>query len=411
MRIVGVVVCVVACSQPTGLKEATRDAGGFADARPAVCGDGIVEGDEICDDGNTTSGDGCSADCLSDETCGNGIVDVNEACDDGNTVGGDGCSADCKSDETCGNGIIDHSQGETCDDGNTHGGDMCSANCQSNLQCGNNIVDPGEDCDSGNQFTATCNPDCTFARCGDGIVNPKANEACDDGNSSNTDECTDSCQLARCGDGFVEAGVEECDDGNTDDGDGCDSSCNLEVALTNGSFENNYDSWTITADSGSSAWGIGMDGMTITSMDMVFDFGTMTQLPADCLGATGDLVLAATDGNNVAFNLQVGPGDHRIYQDITIPNSATTLSWDMAYRNATGFDPMQQFTAINIRDPEDDSIIATVFKTDVDAAMTVAMSNFTADISAYAGMTVRLDVEHQVENDCFDIVWDNFTIR
>ena len=29
----------------------------------AVCGDGVVVGPEVCDDGNTTSGDGCSADC------------------------------------------------------------------------------------------------------------------------------------------------------------------------------------------------------------------------------------------------------------------------------------------------------------------------------------------------------------
>lgn len=29
------------------------------------CGDGILDGGEICDDGNTTSGDGCAADCTS----------------------------------------------------------------------------------------------------------------------------------------------------------------------------------------------------------------------------------------------------------------------------------------------------------------------------------------------------------
>lgn len=30
---------------------------------PAVCGDGVVEGDEACDDGNLVDGDGCSAAC------------------------------------------------------------------------------------------------------------------------------------------------------------------------------------------------------------------------------------------------------------------------------------------------------------------------------------------------------------
>src|SRR5262245_23038419 len=34
--------------------------------------------------------------------CGDGIVDPAEVCDDSNSAGGDGCSANCKSDETCG---------------------------------------------------------------------------------------------------------------------------------------------------------------------------------------------------------------------------------------------------------------------------------------------------------------------
>lgn len=33
----------------------------------AVCGDGIVTGDELCDDGNAVAGDGCSEDCLPEE--------------------------------------------------------------------------------------------------------------------------------------------------------------------------------------------------------------------------------------------------------------------------------------------------------------------------------------------------------
>src|SRR5260221_9028378 len=53
-----------------------------------VCGNGIVEGDEACDDGNTVSGDGCRGDC---HICGDGIVDQVEGCDDGNTNPADGC--------------------------------------------------------------------------------------------------------------------------------------------------------------------------------------------------------------------------------------------------------------------------------------------------------------------------------
>jgi cysteine-rich repeat protein len=42
------------------------------------CGDGVVDGSagEICDDGNNVNGDGCSADCKSNEICGNGIIEI-----------------------------------------------------------------------------------------------------------------------------------------------------------------------------------------------------------------------------------------------------------------------------------------------------------------------------------------------
>src|SRR5581483_4963614 len=54
--------------------------------------------------------------CLPDtNTCGDGRKDSGEACDDGNNLDGDGCSADCKSNETCGNGTLDTKVGEVCD--------------------------------------------------------------------------------------------------------------------------------------------------------------------------------------------------------------------------------------------------------------------------------------------------------
>lgn len=65
---------------------------------PAACGDRIISQGEVCDDGNRTAGDGCSADCKSKEVCGNGIVDnvKGEQCDDGNQVDTDACTNTCK---------------------------------------------------------------------------------------------------------------------------------------------------------------------------------------------------------------------------------------------------------------------------------------------------------------------------
>lgn len=76
----------------------------------SICGDGIVESPEACDDGNMANGDGCSNMCTVETgwscsgttsicapiaVCGNGIVESGEACDDGNMVNGDGCNNTC----------------------------------------------------------------------------------------------------------------------------------------------------------------------------------------------------------------------------------------------------------------------------------------------------------------------------
>lgn len=109
---------------------------GFGDnaalrAHRSGCGDGAVDNNESCDDGNVVSGDGCSDTCAVETehpVCGNGIRESEEACDDGNTQVGDGCSPTCGAEHVCGNGVVELSEG--CDDGNVASGDGCSTTCQ-----------------------------------------------------------------------------------------------------------------------------------------------------------------------------------------------------------------------------------------------------------------------------------------
>ena len=46
----------------------------------SVCGNGIKEGTEQCDDHNTANNDGCSSTCKL-EACGDGIKQTHEQCD------------------------------------------------------------------------------------------------------------------------------------------------------------------------------------------------------------------------------------------------------------------------------------------------------------------------------------------
>src|SRR5690606_1029053 len=83
----------------------------FLDEPPIECGNGVVEGDEACDDGNLVGGcspdtwDGCNncvavdpgficepAACTPIYYCGDYRVTDAETCDDGNSASGDGCS-------------------------------------------------------------------------------------------------------------------------------------------------------------------------------------------------------------------------------------------------------------------------------------------------------------------------------
>jgi cysteine-rich repeat protein len=209
-----------------------------------VCGNGIIEAGEDCDDGNTADNDGCSSTCHR-EFCGDGIVNGSEQCDDGNNTSGDGCDSGCHIETgggLCGNGTVD--AGEDCDDGNNTGGDGCSADCHFE-KCGDGVLNGSEECDDGNNTNGDgCSSDCHLEKCGDGVLN--GSEECDDGNNDDGDGCSSDCHLEKCGDGVLNQG-EECDDGNNVDGDGCSADCIVEVTpeegCTPGFWKNHTSHW------------------------------------------------------------------------------------------------------------------------------------------------------------------------
>jgi fibro-slime domain-containing protein len=198
-----------------------------------ACGDGRMEGSEACDDGNERSVDGCTLDCTQVETgyecltpgaactvkpgwscaadgsacraagCGDGVVAGNEECEDGQNdasgdpVSGDGCSDTCRLEPgykcptvgqacertVCGDSKVEGT--EQCDDGNNDMGDGCSPLCANEPNCTN----------------GTCT-----AVCGDNVILPGAPEdECDDGNTRSGDGCSAECKKEQ---GFVCTTIE-----------------------------------------------------------------------------------------------------------------------------------------------------------------------------------------------------------
>ena len=277
----------------------------------AVCGDGVVGGDEACDDGNAVDEDLCTNGCTP-LTCGDGIVGPGEGCDDGNQIDDDACSLACLL-ASCGDGQIQ--VGEACDDAgesatcnanctptscgdgvvNAAGGEQCddfgeSPNCDLDCTpaaCGDGQVNATllEECDAG-EVTPTCDADCTTALCGDGTVNAQAGELCDDnGDSPFCDadctpaacgdgdvnpeagelcddvgvsaSCDADCTAAACGDWTINAAAGElCDDGNVDGGDGCSPACTPTTQLVTGYGH----ACVILGDGSVRCWGQGSSG-------------------------------------------------------------------------------------------------------------------------------------------------------
>lgn len=153
------------------------------------CGNGKLEGDEECDDGNLVSFDGCSPQCTKeseyvDPVCGNGKVERGEECDDGNKVDDDACNNKCKSvvviveNPECGNGTREND--EKCDGPNSVASLNCDAydsstswkagghpscssdcelekgSCQEAVSCGNGIKEGNEECDGTDGLPSTC---------------------------------------------------------------------------------------------------------------------------------------------------------------------------------------------------------------------------------------------------------------
>ncbi len=275
---------------------------------PLSCGNGILDYDEDCDDGNYDNNDGCSnckidtgykcqheievervnddgifekvtinacTECKSlDVACmpiayGDGKLDADgyEECDDGNTEPNDGCTSGridpgyicthpghrCTA-KTCGDGIVAY--GEECDDGNMESDDGCSNRCK--LEAGWYCANPGTPC--------------AKATCGNSIL--EGHEVCDDGNTESADGCSSNCltietgfrcpksggacETTTCGDGLINGGsndyngAEECDLGASN---GPDSACNTSCIINNG--------WTCTdyADASTCSFGCCGDGI------------------------------------------------------------------------------------------------------------------------------------------------------
>ncbi|HEV7731175.1 MAG TPA: DUF4215 domain-containing protein [Candidatus Binatia bacterium] len=144
----------------------------FAGCCVGVCGDGVVDGGEICDPfasgDQCAPGSSCNDDCECEVVCGDGQIGEAEVCDPGAAAPtcplGTSCNDDCTTCETaCGDGQIGGT--EICDPGAPATtcplGTSCTNDCTAcTAVCGDGVVADSEICD----------PPGTGASCGEDAV-------------------------------------------------------------------------------------------------------------------------------------------------------------------------------------------------------------------------------------------------
>lgn len=219
--------------------------------------------------------------------CGNGVLETGEQCDDMGTAPGDGCSATCQLEEepgeptllspAPGSTLTGSTQVFTWSDGghatrqydfhvgSTPGGEeyldtdglgVTREAETSGLAVDGSTVfvrlywtdDEWESNDFNDYMLVAHTEDA--GECGDGTRN--TGEQCDDGNVADGDGCSATCRreldgpvgegevggaspTSICGNGTREP-TEQCDDGNTSAGDGCNATCSIEGAIAAGAY-------------------------------------------------------------------------------------------------------------------------------------------------------------------------------
>lgn len=181
--------------------------------------------------------------------------------------------------------------------------------------------------------------------------------------------------------------------------------------VQNGSFESHdFAGWTVTKSAPSGTFATAAvveEGTSIAYGANVFDQIDQTTIANYSSGLP--LVPHPTDGASEALLLQNGPSTTRLSQDVEVPANAPELTFDLGYHNWDSAFSAAQSLAVELRDPESDALLVTVYQ--AGGVLESPMTHQTIDMADHAGMQVRLQFEVSAANNFFDVQLDHVALQ
>ena len=203
--------------KPDAVIDGSRSDGSQGDGGGAQCGNGVVEGRESCDDGNTASGDGCSADCHLEtcdaQSCPQGCCNQTGQCVNGAQdavcgKGGQACQDCTRSNEMCHNQVCEALTG--CDPGikmdcgncgqRTCANDRTWGGCEDEGVCGRGEIQELGTCGNCGTLQRVCQSDCTLgdAQCVNERICHPGDISTDGCGACQSKECSQLCSWGSC---------------------------------------------------------------------------------------------------------------------------------------------------------------------------------------------------------------------
>ena len=200
-----------------------------------------------------------------------------------------------------------------------------------------------------------------------------------------------------------------------------DAVTSLVVGCTdfaNASFANDFTGWTLTSDDMLDSYGgaaIVPVGTTLSQGSVIHEVISNTDVSLDYVSDALPMVIgtqSSSSSGQVALLCSANGPVHVIAtQDLALASVVSALTFDFQYASGAPTDDAEQYIHVQLVDPTTSAVLTTLLSIGTGSDPKAMPSTITTDVSAYAGQTVRLQLETYAFDGPIYAGFDSFTLQ